>query len=706
MAIQDQTLVRGLLYDHPGGHRFTQDSPIMPDVWLAFAGEPQGPQDLIITPFRGVSASKVAQNVRDYVYKYREGEYEWPPLANQERERTRLASLPGRITATLYFDELMRVVLAMTPWWSPEGTKQTGSPAGLRGEAAQAERCSEESPPLCGFPDPTDAFDEEAMTAALARELEAVRKGHQDGDSAEDQGLEKPRPDVLWIVRLAGTIALSETPDRPADFEKRLNQYLASPDDDEANADAYEAECEQFSRLLAESFLDIYRYWPVDTPPPDRRLWSVHINRDAEAAVNKSSLTVKADAARLLFETSCDKITWAIIDSGIDCEHPAFIDHKKLENEPAEKKTERERKRLPPPSRVRLTLDFTKLRDLLDPEVLTAKGDDHVCGEAFTPNPDLEAARDELLEVLLRRRGKGNRNKRQLERELASLRNRICKGQDIDWEILEDFIVDKEPKRPVNEHGTHVAGILGADWRNGDEPVMLGICPDINLVDARVLREDGRSDEFEVMAAVQYLRYRNSTAGYLDVHGANLSLSLRHEVAHYACGKTPICEECDESVALGMVMVAAAGNYGYMQYETPAGPREGYNTVSITDPGNADSVITVGSTHRKRPYEYGVSYFSSRGPTGDGRIKPDLVAPGEKIKGPIPNGGDAYKDGTSMAAPHVSGAAAMLMARHKELVGEPSRIKEILCETASDLGRERYFQGNGMLDILRALQSI
>ena len=49
------------------------------------------------------------------------------------------------------------------------------------------------------------------------------------------------------------------------------------------------------------------------------------------------------------------------------------------------------------------------------------------------------------------------------------------------------------------------------------------------------------------------------------------------------------------------------------------------------DPGNADSVITVGATHRYMPHTYGVSYFSSKGPTGDGRIKPDLVAPGERI---------------------------------------------------------------------------
>ena len=59
-----------------------------------------------------------------------------------------------------------------------------------------------------------------------------------------------------------------------------------------------------------------------------------------------------------------------------------------------------------------------------------------------------------------------------------------------------------------------------------------------------------------------------------------------------------------------------------------------------------------------------------------------------------------------MAAPHVSGAAALLMARHREFVGQPRRIKEVLCKTATDLGRERYFQGSGLLDVLRALQSI
>jgi subtilisin family serine protease len=106
------------------------------------------------------------------------------------------------------------------------------------------------------------------------------------------------------------------------------------------------------------------------------------------------------------------------------------------------------------------------------------------------------------------------------------------------------------------------------------------------------------------------------------------------------------------------------------------------------------------------PHTYGVSYFSSRGPTGDGRSKPDLVAPGEKIKSVVPGGLTQSMDGTSMAAPHVSGAAALLMARHTEFIGQPARVKKILCSTATDLGRERYFQGAGLLDILRAIQSV
>jgi serine protease AprX len=236
---------------------------------------------------------------------------------------------------------------------------------------------------------------------------------------------------------------------------------------------------------------------------------------------------------------------------------------------------------------------------------------------------------------------------------------------------------------------------------------MRGLCPDIKLIDVRVCRDDGTSDEFVIMSALQFLRYLNANTDFIAVHGVNMSVSLVHDAANYACGQTPICDEAERTVSSGVVVVAAAGNLGYRRLLAEGmQPYEQFCPVSITDPGNADSVITVGATHRLEPHSYGVSYFSSRGPTGDGRIKPDLVAPGEKIFAPTLENSAVRLDGTSMAAPHVSGAAAMLMARNVELAGRPRKIKEILCSTATDLGRERYFQGHGLLDVLRAMQSV
>jgi len=241
--------------------------------------------------------------------------------------------------------------------------------------------------------------------------------------------------------------------------------------------------------------------------------------------------------------------------------------------------------------------------------------------------------------------------------------------------------------------------------RRTESVVVRGMCPDIRIMDFRIISDTIEDTEFAVIGALQLVRYLNSHNQYIVVHGVNLSLSIPHVVESFGCGRTPVCDECDRLVGAGVTVVAAAGNNGYQKFLTERGTYPGYATLSITDPGNAEAVITVGATHRRDPHTYGVSYFSSRGPTGDGRMKPDLVAPGERIESILPNDEIGSLDGTSQAAPHASAAAAMLMARYPELNRQPRRIKQILCDSATDLGRERAFQGHGLLDILRALQS-
>ncbi len=108
----------------------------------------------------------------------------------------------------------------------------------------------------------------------------------------------------------------------------------------------------------------------------------------------------------------------------------------------------------------------------------------------------------------------------------------------------------------------------------------------------------------------------------------------------------------------------------------------------------------------------GRSYFSSRGPTADGRQKPDLVAPGEKILScrhdAEPDSAavdDLYVEmsGTSMAAPHVSGIIAAFLSARSEFTGYPDRVKRILLDSCTDLGRDRPMQGAGLPNLTKML---
>jgi hypothetical protein len=643
-----------IVFGKTGFRRFTQDSPILPDVWIAFGDEPRAQLDLLLTPHWGSAPGKLSNDIADRLKKERKSAA-WKKRPRDQGAGADIAYNTSTLAVRLYFDEVIRVILPMTYWWNTNILADKGE---------NFRKLVEDK-----------AFRKKLATALVksARESDSKEPGDKVWDLNRALGPKIWKGDVpahlehlVWLMKIVGAITL-------AGQKKQTSSGKASKRINILNDTVG----------IIDAFADLMKGLPNVPDDGCALVWAVNINRPAKAMIWKSTTAIKADAARRLFEVKCNDIRWAIIDSGIDAGHPAF----RLRNAegPLKKPFEDEDHKLANNTRVARTFDFTLIRRILSRDEVTIKG----------------------LPAGLRKRFTAKQRK--------ALQERLQSGRAIDWEFLSPFLeIPHTPKgyeRPVFEHGTHVAGILAADWRVGEEANetkfdIRGVCPDIILYDLRVLDENGESDEFTILAALQFALYLNASSDSPMLHGINMSLSIRHKVKNFACGCTPVCEESERLVNAGLVVVAAAGNDGYLESQVGEGFSEGYRSISITDPGNAPGVITVGATHRDSPHTYGVSYFSSRGPTGDGRIKPDLVAPGEKITSTVPDSGLKAMDGTSMAAPHVSGAAALLMARHRELMAKPAVIKKILCDTATDLGRERYFQGNGMVDILRAMQSV
>ena len=291
-------------------------------------------------------------------------------------------------------------------------------------------------------------------------------------------------------------------------------------------------------------------------------------------------------------------------------------------------------------------------------------------------------------------------------------------------------------------HGTHVAGIIAGAWPVSTPPSMVaynrlnkgngeieylpakmdaisGIAPRCTLLSLKVMDAQGQGEVSNLMAAIALIQEMNGYGRKLLVHGVNMSVGYEFDPEWFACGQSPLCVEINRLVRSGVVVVVAAGNTGYgAEASQFNGTVNAGLSLSINDPGNADLAITVGSTHREMPHVYGVSYFSSKGPTGDGRAKPDLVAPGEKILSCAAGQNlqkmkaknltcDYLEDsGTSMAAPHVSGAVAAFLSIRREYLGEPEKVKALFMDAATDLKRERYFQGTGLVDLMRAIQSV
>jgi subtilisin family serine protease len=403
--------------------------------------------------------------------------------------------------------------------------------------------------------------------------------------------------------------------------------------------------------------------------------------------------TIKADAAFKSYDAAGHDIVWAVIDSGIDGTHPHFGS---------------------PEGGVLGGPDVRELHRYFvsDPE---ADGPRPPLGDPFDATPKDRAG------IVDRHR---------------------------QWALKDDF-----------GHGTHVAGIIAGmapaktavfslervlriDQADTDDDTEIdrsrfeavarsdgarfrGVAPECKLISLRVLDKDGAGRSSDVIRALAYIREQlNDNPKMLRVHGVNLSVGYEFDAEMFACGQSPLCAEVNRLVQSGVVVVAAAGNTGYGTVGAVVRTSKVGLSNTINDPGNAEEAITVGATHRDSPHTFGVSYFSSKGPTGDGRIKPDLVAPGERISSCGAGGRLAsaitasgvkrqkkvayYMEdsGTSMAAPHVSGAIAAFLSIRREFIGRPRDVKRVFTSTATPLGRERYFEGHGLVDLIRAIQSV
>ncbi|MEE6262788.1 S8 family serine peptidase [Plantactinospora sonchi] len=231
-------------------------------------------------------------------------------------------------------------------------------------------------------------------------------------------------------------------------------------------------------------------------------------------------------------------------------------------------------------------------------------------------------------------------------------------------------------------HGTHVASIIAGSGA-ADHGRNKGVAPDATLAIGKVLDNTGSGTFDDILAGMQWAaesgaKVVNMSLGSGPTDGADpMSLAVN-----------------DLTRAYGTLFVISSGNFG--------GDR------MVSAPGTADEALTVGSVSRSDV----LSPFSSRGPRlGDGALKPELTAPGEEIVAARPAGvdpigapvGDAYQriSGTSMAAPHVAGAAALLAQQHPDWPA--SRLKATLTSTAVEVaGAHPYAVGTGRVDVARA----
>ncbi|NEB00884.1 S8 family peptidase [Streptomyces sp. SID13726] len=234
-------------------------------------------------------------------------------------------------------------------------------------------------------------------------------------------------------------------------------------------------------------------------------------------------------------------------------------------------------------------------------------------------------------------------------------------------------------------HGTHVAStVAGSGAKSGGK--YKGVAPGAKLLNGKVLDDWGDGTDSGIIAGMEWAVAQGADVVNLSLGGPDLP------------GIDPLEETVNRlSAESGALFVIAAGNSG-----------DGERTLG--SPGTAASALTVGAVDKSDV----LADFSSRGPrVGDSGVKPDLTAPGVAITAASAAGsvlsqyypsdipGYLTIDGTSMATPHVAGAAAILAQQHPDWSGE--RIKAVLTGSTEPGAYSSFQQGTGRVDLARAL---
>lgn len=303
----------------------------------------------------------------------------------------------------------------------------------------------------------------------------------------------------------------------------------------------------------------------------------------------------------------------------------------------------------------------------------------------------------------------------------AQSKSRIIVNQDFTGELdATGLPITSDPYG----HGTHVAALAAGNGKVAQN-AYLGMAPNASVLNLRVLNSQGVGTEASLLSALDWVA-TNRTA--YNIRVINMSLGMP-AIDSYQFD--PVCQAVRSLVNSGVVAVAAAGNHGK--------DSSGNKVYGLIDcPGNEASAITVGAANTfgtDSRNDDTVATFSSRGPTRsfwtdtygvkhyDNLIKPDVVAPGNKIISaeayhnylvttyPTLDAGVSNTDtrkmmflnGTSMASPVVAGAAALLLQANPKLT--PNLVKAILMYTAQQLPNFNAFeQGAGEINLDGAMR--